>query len=359
MHKQRGPCSDTTHAQPPQLHRRRRAGRRRVAAPRAARAGQAREDQGRRSPSAARPRSTTCRSPSPSSWATSRPKASTSRSPTSPAARARCRRWWAARPTWCSRRLRAHHQPAGQEPVLPVVRAAGPRAADRDGRVDQDHARLQGARRPQGQEDRRVGAGLVDQHGGQPGALARGLQGQRRQLRRRGRRGRRADGAALGPDRRDEQHRPGDDDARAEGRREDHQRHAHAQGHAGGVRRPDAGGLPLRAAPSSSRRTPTPARRWPTPSCTASSGCRRPGPSDIIKTVPESLPAGRPRAVPRLVQQGARGDRARRHGAGRGRADRAEGARQLRPQRSRPTRSTWPSTYTNEFARRAKDRFKA
>ena len=59
--------------------------------------------------------------------------------------------------------------------------------------------------------------------------------------------GRRADGAALGPDRRHQQHRPGDDHARAEGRREDHQRHAHAQGHAGGVRRPDAGRLPLRA----------------------------------------------------------------------------------------------------------------
>ena len=71
------------------------------------------------------------------------------------------------------RRLRAHHQHAEQEPVHPVVRAAGPRAADRDGRVDQGHAQLQGAGRPAGQEDRRVRAGLVHQHGGQPGAVAR------------------------------------------------------------------------------------------------------------------------------------------------------------------------------------------
>ncbi len=42
-------------------------------------------------------------------------------------------------------RLRAHHQPAVQEPVLPRLRAAGPRAHDRAGRVDQEHAELQGA----------------------------------------------------------------------------------------------------------------------------------------------------------------------------------------------------------------------
>jgi NitT/TauT family transport system substrate-binding protein len=48
--------------------------------------------------------------------------------------------------------------------------------------------------RPARQEDRRVGAGLVDQHGGQPRAVARRPEGQRRELRRRGH-GRRRAGA--------------------------------------------------------------------------------------------------------------------------------------------------------------------
>ena len=257
-------------------------------------------------------------------------------------------------------RLRAHHQPAGQEPVLPGLRAAGPRAADRDRRVDQEHARLQAASPTC--KGKKIGvsapgsstnmvANLVLSRGGlkasdvsfvgvgtAAGALTR---------------------AALGPDRRHEQHRPGDDHARAEGRREDHQRHAHAQGHAARCsaarcRRPAS-----TRRPSSCRRTPTPARRWPMPSCTASSGCRRPGPGDIIKTVPETYLLGDRALVPGVVRQGARGDLARRHHAGRRAQD---GARRRSPastRASRPTRSTWPRLYTNEFARRAKDRFKA
>ena len=94
--------------------------------------------------------------------------------------------------------LRAHHQHAEQEPVHPVVRAAGARAADRDGRVDQGHAQLQAPGRPAGQEDRRLGARVVDQHGGQPGALARRHQGQRSELCRRRHR-RRARWRRCGP----------------------------------------------------------------------------------------------------------------------------------------------------------------
>ena len=54
--------------------------------------------------------------------------------------------------------------------------------------------------RPQGQEDRRLCPRLFDQHDGQPGAVARGHQGQRRELHRRRHRSRRAGGIALRPD---------------------------------------------------------------------------------------------------------------------------------------------------------------
>ena len=64
-------------------------------------------------------------------------------------------------------RLRTHHQHAGQGPGDHRLRAAGARAADRVRRVDQDHAELQIDRRPEGQEDRRHRARLVDQHDGQ------------------------------------------------------------------------------------------------------------------------------------------------------------------------------------------------
>jgi NitT/TauT family transport system substrate-binding protein len=142
-----------------------------------------------------------------------------------------------------------------------------------------------------GQEDRRLGAGLVDQHGGQPGAVARRPQGQRRELHRRGHRRRRAGRAALGPDRRHEQHRPGDDHARAEGRREDHQRHAHAQGHAGGVRRPMPAAC-LYAHGEFVQKNPNTCQALANAIVHGLKWLQTAGPGDIIKTVPESYLLG-------------------------------------------------------------------
>ena len=218
--------------------------------------------------------------------------------------------WWAARPTSCSGAYEHTINLQAKNQYHPVLRAAGPRAADRDGRVDQGHARLHAAsptcaarrsacprraRRPtwwptwccrarglKASDVSFVGVGTS------AGALA---------------------ALRSGPDRRHEQHRPGDDHAGAEGRREDHQRHAHAQGHAGGVRRPDAGGLPLRADASSCRSNPNTCQALANAIVHGLKWLQTAGPSDIIKTVPEGLPARRPRAVPGVLQQGARGDR--------------------------------------------------
>ena len=83
------------------------------------------------------------------------------------------------------------------------------------------------------------------------------------------------------------------------------------------------------------------------------------GPSDIIKTVPESYLLG-DRALylasfnkvrEAIALDGMLPDEGAQHGA--------EGAGQLRARPSRPTRSTWRKTYTNDFARRAKEKFKA
>ncbi len=65
------------------------------------------------------------------------------------------------------------------------------------------------------------------------------------------------------------------------------------------------------------------------------------GPSDIIKTVPESYLLGRPRAVPRLLQQGARSHLAGRPDGGGGRAHGAEGAEPVSIRPSRRRRSSW------------------
>ena len=65
---------------------------------------------------------------------------------------------------------------------------------------------------------------------------------------RRGRRQRRGRGDALGPDRRDQQPRPGDHAAAAFGRPEDRLRHARRGRGRQGLRRADAGRLPVRAA---------------------------------------------------------------------------------------------------------------
>ena len=54
-----------------------------------------------------------------------------------------CRPWWRQRRRGVGR-LRAHAGHAVQGPVLPRLRAAGPRAHDRRGRVEEGHARLQG-----------------------------------------------------------------------------------------------------------------------------------------------------------------------------------------------------------------------
>ena len=64
-----------------------------------------------------------------------------------------------------------------------------------------------------------------------------------------------------GPDRRHQQPRPGDHVAATLGRPEDHFRHPHPGRVGEGLRRADAGRLPVRATEPSSTRTPTPCRR--------------------------------------------------------------------------------------------------
>ena len=71
------------------------------------------------------------------------------------------------------------------------------------------------------------------------------------------------------------------------------------------------------------------------------------------------LPAGRPRAVPRVVRQGARGHRHRRPDAGRGAQDRARRRIASFDPTVKADKIDLAKTYTNDFARRAKDRFKA
>jgi hypothetical protein len=129
------------------------------------------------------------------------------------------------------------------------------------GTEPQDDGRLQGAGRPEGQEDRRHRAGLVDQRDGQLLPRQGRAEAQRRVDHRRGRLARCGGGHAVGPDRRDEQPRPGDHAAAAQRRPEDHLRHPHRGRVRKGLRRPDAGGLPVRAAEPSSTRTRTRCRR--------------------------------------------------------------------------------------------------
>ena len=256
-------------------------------------------------------------------------------------------------------RLRAHHQPAGQEPVLPVPSCC--RAGRRRSRWACRPRPCRATRPWPTCKGKKIGvsapgsstnmvANLVLSRGGlkasdvsfigvgtAAGALAALRSGQIDAM---------------------QQHRSGDDHARAEGRREDHQRHAHAQGHAGGVRRPDAGGLPVRAA-EFIQKNPNTCQALANAIVHGLKWLQTAGPGRHHQDRAGDLPAGRPRAVPGVVRQGARSDRARRPGAGRGPEDRAQGAGQLRPHASRPTRSTWRKTYTNEFARRAKEKFKA
>ena len=136
--------------------------------------------------------------------------------------------------------LRAHHQHAGQEPVHRVLRAAGARAADRAGRLHQDHARLQEPGRPQGQEDRRDRARLVHLDDGQLCAGQGRHQAQRGVLHRRGRSQWRHHRRQVGAGGRHCQPRPGHHHAAARQADQGGGRHPHAQGHAGGLRRPHA-----------------------------------------------------------------------------------------------------------------------
>ena len=171
--------------------------------------------------------------------------------------RARCRNFrlcrWSARAAGGGRRfgrclrgcLRTHHQPAIQEPVFPGFRPAGTRPSNCRWRVHEKHVGLPDRWRPEREKNRCLGTGVVHQHGGQSGVVARRAQGERRELYRRWRGGWRIDGHALRPDRCHQQYRSGDDDARAERRRHHRQRHAHAQRHGGCIWRTHAGGLPL------------------------------------------------------------------------------------------------------------------
>ena len=194
-------------------------------------------------------------------------------------------------------------------------------------------AELQVDRRPEGQEDRRDRAGLVDQHGRQPRARARrALKRERRRVHRRGRGRRRAGGAALRPDRRDRNTDPvmtmleqtGDvsiisDTRTLEGTQER-------------LRRPHAGGAASTRRTSFIDKNPNtvPGARQ-RDGARRSSGCRRPGPSDIIKTVPESYLLGDRALYLASFNKVREAIVARRPDARRRSRDRAEGACRLRP----------------------------
>ncbi len=157
-------------------------------------------------------------------------------------------------------RLRAHHQHAGQGPVDARLRAAGARAADRAGRQHQDDAELQVRGGPEGQEDRRFRARLVDQHHGQLCAREVRSEAERRIFHRCRRFAGRGRGDAFRADRCDLQPRSGDDDAGAEQRHQDHFGHARRGRGGQGLRRSDAGGDAVRAG-GLSRKEPEHARR--------------------------------------------------------------------------------------------------
>ena len=156
---------------------------------------------------------------------------------------------------------------------------------------------------------------------GRPQA-GRRLDHRRRHRQRRGR------GDAHRPDRRDLQPRPGDHAADAQRRPEDHLRHAHRRRGRQGVRRADAGRLPLHASRPSSTSTRRPAqaldqragaRRPVGPGAraraTSSRRCRR---ATCSATVPSmSTPSSPPRARSRptaLFPEAGAGDGAARVG---------------------------------------------
>ncbi len=135
---------------------------------------------------------------------------------------------------------------AKKELVLPRIRAAGTRAADRARGFEEGDAELQVARRPEGQEDRRDGAGIVHLDHGVVRVREGRPQADRCLVHRRGSgRDRRA---RIRPDRRHRQSRFGDDQARSRGRNPHHLRHAHADRYENRVQRQHARGLPVRGA---------------------------------------------------------------------------------------------------------------
>ena len=283
--------------------------------------------------------------------ATSRPKAWTSRSSDFAGGARALQAVVGGSADVVSRRLRAHHQHAGQEPVHPApscCRAARRRSCSacrpRPCRTTRRIADLKGKKigvSAPGSSTNMV-ANFVLSRGGlkasdvsfigvgtAAGALAALRSGQIDAI---------------------SNTRPGDDDAGAEGRREDHQRHAHAQGHDRGLRRPDAGGLPLRVARTSSQKNPNTCQALTNAIVRGLKWLQTAGPGDIIKTVPERLSARRPRALPRLLQQGARSasspdglmpERGRRDGAAaRWRAS----TRAVKAEQDRPGEDATPTT---------------
>src|SRR5690349_6511401 len=205
-----------------------------------------------------------------------------------------------------------------------MLRAAGPRAADRDRPRHGEGENLQVAQGSEGTEGRRIGAGVEHPHDrqlfhlqGWPEALGH-LRGRRRPGRDRDR------GFEKRADRRRVEHRPGDEQARAGRRRENHRRYAHAQRDRASPGRTDAGWLPL-----------CPGRFHQEESEYSSGADQRHRARRQVD--PRGFRAGRaahrarvvsPRgqgAVPVFVQQGERSDLHRRNDLRRGREDRAQG----------------------------------
>ena len=142
-------------------------------------------------------------------------------------------------------RLRAHPEHAAKGAISAVLRAARPRAADRDRHFEVEE--LQIAERLERPEDRGLGAGLEQAHDPEPPAFPRRTQALGRFDHRRRPDSDRGHGAEKRPDRRGFQYRPGHDQARAGWRRQDHRRHPHLARDRAGLGRSHASGLPLRA----------------------------------------------------------------------------------------------------------------
>ena len=141
------------------------------------------------------------------------------------------------------------------------------------------------------------------------------------------------------------------------GRPEDRLRHAHRRRGRQGVRRADAGRLPVRAADLPRQEPERPRRRSPTRSCAPTSGSRPPAPGDIIKAVPESYLLG-DRAVyidAFLAAKGALSPDGMFPEAGR--RDGAARAREHRPRDRRTAKIDLAAVYTNDFVKKANAKY--